>query len=112
MAEFRYKLSDHLKDIYEVAFGGKVLESFSFKKIYKITIDDGTIAIDSEGNTITYSDVELFYGDPFKPQKLDHTFWWNFETSMDKIDDQQINYFFGRDGVKILKDVQKMHRKY
>lgn len=57
----------------------------------------------TEGNTITYSDVELFYGDPFKLQKLDHTFWWNFKTSMDKIDDQQINYFFGRDGVKNIK---------
>ena len=80
----------------------EVLERFHLKKYTKYN-DDGTIAIDSEGNTITYSDVELFYGDPFKPQKLDHTFWWNFETSMDKIDDQQINYFFGRDGVKNIK---------
>lgn len=80
----------------------EVLERFHLKKYTKYN-DDGTIAIDSEGNTITYSDVELFYGDPFKPQKLDHTFWWNFETSMDKIDDQQINYYFGRDGVKNIK---------
>lgn len=34
---------------------------------------------------------------------MNHTFWWNFETAMDKIDDQQINYFFGRDGVKNIK---------
>ena len=80
----------------------EVLKRFHLKKYIKYN-DDGTIAVDSEGNTITYSDVELFYGDPFKPQKLDHTFWWNFETSMDKIDDQQINYFFGRDGVKNIK---------
>lgn len=80
----------------------EVLKRFHLKKYIKYN-DDGTIAVDSEGNTITYSDVELFYGDPFKPQKLDHTFWWNLETSMDKIDDQQINYFFGRDGVKNIK---------
>ena len=80
----------------------EVLERFHLKKYTKYN-DDGTIAIDSEGNTITYSDVELFYGDPFKPQKLDHTFWWNFEMSMDKIDDRQINYFFERDGVKNIK---------
>lgn len=92
----------------------EVLERFHLKKYTKYN-DDGTIAIDSEGNTITYSDVELFYGDPFKPQKLDHTFWWNFETSMDKIDDQQINYFFGRDGVKNIKrcaeNAQKILKK-
>lgn len=80
----------------------EVLKRFHLKKYIKYN-DDGTIAVDSEDNTITYSDVELFYGDPFKPQKLDHTFWWNLETSMDKIDDQQINYFFGRDGVKNIK---------
>ena len=55
----------------------EVLERFHLKKYTKYN-DDETIAIDSEGNTITYSDVELFYGDPFKLQKLDHTFWWNF----------------------------------
>ena len=36
----------------------EVLERFHLKKYTKYN-DDGTIAIDSEGNTITYSDVEL-----------------------------------------------------
>lgn len=65
---------------------------------------EGNLLTDENGNPVTYSDVELFYGNPFQPSKLSHEFWWNLECSMDKVDDQQINYFFGRDGVK---DIQK-----
>lgn len=91
----------------------------SFEKYYEAHLDDvlarfhlkkrtlqdenGNVVLDSAGNPVTYSDVELFYGDPFHPQKLPHEFWWDFETSMDKIDDQQINYFFGRDGVREIQ---------
>lgn len=59
--------------------------------------------VDENGNQIAYSDVELFYGSPHNPQKLPHEFWYDFETSLDKIDDQEINHFFGRDGVKNIK---------
>ena len=87
---------------YYEAHLGEMLERLHLKKYTKYN-DNGTPAVDLKGNVITYSDVELFYGDPFKPQKLNHTFWWYFETAMDKVDDQQINYFFGRDGVKNIK---------
>lgn len=69
-----------------------------------LTDKDGNAVTDENGTPVAYSDVELFYGNPYKPKKLPHDFWWDFEASLDKIDDQQINYFFGRDGIK---DIQK-----
>lgn len=81
----------------------EVLARFHLKK-RTLQDKDGNVVTDSEGSPVAYSDVELFYGDPFHPEKLPHEFWWDFETSMDKIDDQEINYFFGRDGIK---DIQK-----
>lgn len=64
---------------------------------------EGKLITDEKGTPITYSDVELFYGNSFQPAKLSTEFWGNLESSMDKVDDQQINYFFGRDRVKDIK---------
>lgn len=49
--------------------------------------------------------VELIYGDPFQPEQLEKEFFWNLEARMDKLDDQNINLFFGRseEGRKKLK---------
>lgn len=58
---------------------------------------NGNTVLDADGKAITYCDVELFYGDPYKPNRLPSAFWNDFETSLDKIDDQEINYFFGRE---------------
>lgn len=40
--------------------------------------------------------MERIYGDPFAPDKLPPEFFWDFEASLDKIYDQQINLYFGR----------------
>lgn len=40
--------------------------------------------------------VELIYGNPFEPDQLENQFFWNLEARMDKLDDQNINLFFGR----------------
>lgn len=80
----------------------EVLSRLHLKKRI-LTDKDGNTVVDTEGNPVTYSDVELFYGDPYNPQKLPHDFWRDFETSLDKIDDQEINYFFGRDGVRNIQ---------
>lgn len=82
-----------------------------FEKYYEEHLDEVLLRlnipkknlIDKNGKQITYSDVELFYGNPYNPQKLPQNFWHDFETSLDKIDDQEINHFFGRDGVKNIK---------
>ena len=60
---------------------------------------------DKDGKEIRYSDVELFYGNPFQPDKLSHDFWYTFEASLDKLDDQQLNLYFGktRAGLKGIK---------
>lgn len=49
-----------------------------------------------DGNEMSLTAVELVYGNPFRPDELPHEFFWNFETALDKLDDQQLNYYFGR----------------
>lgn len=49
------------------------------------------------GETVRISDVELIYGNPFNPEELETEFWNSFEVSLDKIDSEQINLFFGKD---------------
>ena len=82
-----------------------------FEKYYEEHLDEVLLRlkipkrnlVNKDGNKITCSDVELFYGNPYEPQKLPHNFWCDFEASLDKIDDQEINHFFGREGVKNIK---------
>lgn len=50
----------------------------------------------SNNHVEEFSDVELVYGDPFQPNELDELFWGNFESSLNKIDDQKLNMFFGK----------------
>lgn len=59
-----------------------------------------------DGSCIGISDVELIYGDPFQPKELDDGFWGTFETSLDKIDAERINLFFGKDR-KGLREMKK-----
>lgn len=49
---------------------------------------------DTDGNLIT--PVEMIYGDIFKPGVLLDDFFWNFESSMALIDDQNISLYFGK----------------
>lgn len=52
---------------------------------------------DGAGQKIVISDVELIYGNPFEPGQLDDGFWNTFETSLDKLDAERLNLFFGKD---------------
>lgn len=76
-------------------------------RIKKRTLYDknGDPEFDKDGKPILFSDVELFYGDPFEPSRLPHSFWNTFESSLDKLDDQQLNYYFGKEraGLKGIK---------
>lgn len=75
-----------------------------FRKYYAVHIDEAMSALGIPLKTITEPDgtektitpVELVYGDPFDPQKLPSEFFWSFETSLDKMDDQQLILYFGR----------------
>lgn len=62
--------------------------------------------LDESGKEIAISDVELIYGNPFEPGHLDDEFWSRFETSLDKIDAERLNLFFGKD----RKDLRKMNK--
>lgn len=65
-----------------------------FEKYYEEHLDEVLLRlkipkrnlVNKDGNKITCSDVELFYGNPYEPQKLPHNFWCDFEASLDKID--------------------------
>lgn len=52
------------------------------------------------------SAVEILYGDPFEPLDLDSDFWNSFESSLDKIDGDRINLFYG----KSRSDLKDLHR--
>lgn len=75
-----------------------------FRKYYVAHIDDAMDTLNIPKKTIIEPDgteknitpVELVYGDPFAPTKLPSEFFWSFETSLDKIDDQLLNLYFGR----------------
>lgn len=89
----------------------EVLERLHIKK-HILKDKDGNPVPDRDGNMITYNDAELFYGDPEKfrdpefPKRLPHEFWMDFETSLDKIDDQGILYHFG----KTSEDLKKIRQ--
>lgn len=52
---------------------------------------------DTDGAENEVTAVELIYGDPFAPSQLEGDFFWNLESRMDKLDDQLISYYFGRE---------------
>ncbi len=92
---------------YYIANVNQIMCDLGFTK-YEVT--------DAENKKKLFSAVELIYGDPFHPDKLSDEFFWNFETSLDKLDDQQLNRFFGRsrDGVdkmsQLVAEAQKILR--
>lgn len=59
-----------------------------------------------DGRKIIISDVELIYGNPFNPKELSNEFWSTFEVSLDKIDTERLNLFFGKD----RKDLYEMDK--
>ncbi len=62
-------------------------------------------AKDKEGHEKKITAVEIIYGDPFNPDDLELVFFWNLEARMDWVDDQVINFYFGRtaEGIDELK---------
>lgn len=51
---------------------------------------------DENGQVVSMSDVELIYGNPLDPNELDHDFWNSFESSLDQLEAEQINLYFGK----------------
>ncbi len=72
---------------------------------------------DKDGTDRVFSPVEMIYGNALEPDSLRDEFFWNFETSLDKIDDQIINLYFGREEEDIchlqqaVNDVKDILRK-
>lgn len=64
------------------------------------------IFIDQDGQKIECSDVELIYGDPFEPGELEDEFWSTFEASLDQLDPDRLNCFFGKE----KSDLREMRR--
>lgn len=64
---------------------------------------------DEAGQKNVISDVELIYGNPFEPGQLDDGFWSTFETSLNKLDSERLNLYFGKDQ-KSLREMSKSIR--
>ena len=85
-----------------------------FRKYYADHIDEAMDAlgispktvVEPDGTTRTITPVELIYGDPFNPKKLPSEFFWSFETSLDKMDDQQLSLYYGtsKKGINQLRE--------
>ena len=67
------------------------------------------VYIDEDGQKTELSDVEIIYGNPFNPNELEDEFWGTFETSLDDIDAETINAYFGKDA-KGLRNMRKSIR--
>lgn len=94
----------------------EILRKLRIKK-HTLYDENGSPVLDKCGKPITFSDVELFYGNPFEPDRLPHSFWNTFESSLDKLDDQRLNLYFGKDkeGLKGIRtssgNAQRILRK-
>ena len=71
---------------YYVANRDKIMKKLHIKPIR---------VVGSEGNTNYISDVEILYEDAL--EELGSDFWYAYEDSLNKIDDQRINLFFGKE---------------
>jgi hypothetical protein len=67
------------------------------------------VFIDTDGQRIECSDVEIIYGNPFDPSELEDEFWSTFEASLNKLDAERLNLFFGKEKSG-LKDMQRCIR--
>ncbi len=64
---------------------------------------------DEMGQKISISDVELIYENPFEPRQLSDQFWNKFENSLNQLDAEKLNLFFGKDR-KGLREMRKSIR--
>ncbi len=75
------------------------------------------IFVDQDDKTQRISDVELIYGNPFEPEELGKDFWHVFEMSLDCLDAERLNLFFGKEKTglrkfrKSLRNAQRILRK-
>jgi hypothetical protein len=79
---------------YYYANRDKIMKRLFIRK-HKIQFDDGHIKM--------VGDVELIYGDTFDPGELDHSFWNSFEESLNAVDDERINLFFGKSKMELYR---------
>ncbi len=79
---------------YYLSHRDEILKKLHLKKRYYI---------DEKGKRFPITDVELIYGDPYQPNELDMGFWNRFESSLDKLDSERINYFFGKKNKQLYK---------
>ncbi len=87
----------------------EILKKLRIRK-HRVSEADGKPVLDEGGNPLAFSDVELLYGDPFDPDaRLPYTFWNRFEDSLDQLDAQRLNEYFGKEA-EGLKEMRKSAR--
>ncbi len=64
---------------------------------------------DGKNLVFEFTDVEILFGNPFEICELDDEFWNTFESSLSYIDDENINYFFGK-SKSDLRDLKRSVR--
>lgn len=83
-------------------------KQYYFDHVLEITKGLGiTTDVDGEGNIIT--PVEMIFGDIFHPGVLPGDFFWNFESSMALLDDQNIALYFGKTDKGVFQMQETLH---
>ncbi len=76
----------HFKEYY-LAHQNEILQKLNLE----------SLNVEGEDEKYSISDAELIYGGPFSAQELDDDFWNTFESSLGKIDCEEINMYFGKE---------------
>lgn len=90
----------------------------AFRQYYHAHIDEimekldlkPQIVTEEDGSKKTITPVELIYGNPFAPNMLPSEFFWTFEVSLDKLDDQRLNWYFGKSNEGIYNLQETIHQ--
>lgn len=90
----------------------------AFRQYYNTHIDKimekldlkAKIVVEPDGSKKTITPVELIYGNPFDPNTLPSEFFWTFETSLDKLDDQRLNWYFGKSHKGVYNLQETIHQ--
>jgi len=83
----------------------------SFRKYYEEHIDEILKSLrlkkhmvkEPLGRKYKCTDVEMIYGNPFNPCSLDEKFWHSFELSLDEIDSERVNFYYGKKKRQLYK---------
>ena len=122
----RIRFSDHSKPYDKLLIVGNGFDRWAglpssyeeFRKYYSAHIEEALQELNikkiKRADGVSVDPVTAIYGTVFSDEEMQGDFFWNFEQNLAYIDDQEVNIFFGRDGIDSLRtcvnDAQRLSR--